>query len=77
LIRRVTTFEALPVPRDAASVSPSYTDSIWTAMNAIAPPAVLMICTPAAFEAWLTGLDKQAAIDAAVANGDAHVRRSE
>lgn len=76
LVRRVTTFEALPVPRNAATVSQEYADAIWNAMNAIAPPAALLICTPAAFEAWLTGPDKQHAIDAAVAAGEAHLRRN-
>ena len=76
LIRRVTTFEALRVPRSAAAVSAAYLDAIWTGMEVIAPPAALLICTPDAFEAWLTGPHKQSAIDAAVATGRAFVRFS-
>jgi hypothetical protein len=75
LIRRVTTFETLPVPRRDAAVSAAYQDRIWQAMaEVIGPPAALMICTVEVFEAWLLGPDKQGAVNAGVARGGAFVR---
>ncbi|HEY6565039.1 MAG TPA: hypothetical protein VIY86_11115 [Pirellulaceae bacterium] len=75
LIRRVTTFEVLPVPRGDAEVSQAYCDRIWAGMGeTIGPAAALLICTVEVFEAWLTGPDKQSAVDAGVSAGTAFVR---
>lgn len=75
LIRRVTTFEALPVPRGDAEVSQAYCDRIWAAIGeVIGQPAALLVCTVEVFEAWLLGPEKQGAIDAGVASGEAFYR---
>jgi len=75
LIRRVTSFEALPLPRTAAAVTQAYFDLIWTGMaELLAPPAALLICTEPVFHEWLTGPDKSGVVRRAVAHGAAFVR---
>jgi hypothetical protein len=75
LVRRLTTFEALPIPRDAAAVTAEYHQQIWDAMaERIAEPYAVLICTPEVFEHWLTGPDKRQTIADAIATGDAHYR---
>ncbi len=75
LIRRLTTFEALPIPRTAAAVTADYHQQIWDGMaEHIAQPHALLICTQETFERWLTGPDKQATIAAAIASGHAFLR---
>ncbi len=75
LIRRVTTFEALAVPRTAAAVTQTYFDQIWSEMGELlAPPAALLLCTETVFQEWLTGPDKSGAVRRAVTAGAAFAR---
>ncbi len=76
-IVRVTTFEGLPALRIAPTVSEDFADALRDALErAIAPPAAVLVCTAAAFEAWLTAEDKPAALQQATLRGDALLRVS-
>lgn len=75
LVRRLTTFEALPVPRGDAAVTNGYLERIWAGVaERLAPPAALLLCTPDVFRVWLTGPDKAAGLDAAIQAGTAVMR---
>jgi hypothetical protein len=75
LVRRLTTFEALPIPREDAAVTADYHQRTWEAVEErIAPPAALLICTPEVFREWLTGPAKRATIEEATAAGTAFLR---
>lgn len=52
-VSRVTTLEGLPtLPRPAWD--DTFLDALWSALeSAMAPPAAALVCTRAAFEAWL------------------------
>jgi len=75
LIDLVTTFEALPIPRADAEVSSAYGDRLWAAIeDRFAPPAALLLCTDAVFDAWIHQADKAATITQAIAANTAHLR---
>ena len=75
-IHLVTTFEALPIPRADAEVSSAYGDRLWVAIeDRFAPPAALLLCTDAVFDAWIhQRAEKGATINQAIAANTAHIR---
>jgi hypothetical protein len=73
-VRQVTTFEALPVERPAVAVSGEFAGWLWSALDAIAPPAALLLCTMPVFDAWITQPGKRTVIEAAQADGNAILR---
>lgn len=74
-IRRLTTFEALPVEERAASLSAAYLERLWSALTAgFYPPAAALLCSSATFEAWIEGSDKAAVIQSAIASNQAFLQ---
>ena len=73
-IRQVTTFEALPAQRPPVAVSGEFAGWLWSALEAIAPPSALLLCTRPVFDAWISQPGKRAAIETAAAAGEAIVR---
>jgi hypothetical protein len=79
LIRTVTTFEALDNPAPG-EVSIESLDQLWallerrSATAGAPPPAGVLLCTQAAFDAWLAADDKRAALERASAGGAAYWR---
>lgn len=79
LIRVVTTFEALGEPAPAAVSSAAF-EHLWSLLeqrsSAIGSPspAAALLCTQAAFEAWLAEDDKYAALERAAQSGAAYWR---
>lgn len=75
LIRRVTTFEALPVDARAASLSAASLDQLWNALRAgFFPPAAALLCSAEIFDAWIEEPNKAATIQNAVGAGRAFLR---
>ena len=77
LIRQVTTFEALPADRPEPAVSDAFAGWLWRAVAEIAPPAVMLLCTPEVFTAWIEGDRKREILADAVAAGTAILRFGE
>jgi hypothetical protein len=79
LIRVVTTFEALGEPAPVAVSSAAF-EQLWSLLEqrSVATgsprPAAALLCTQAAFEAWVTGDDKYAALECAAQSGAAYWR---
>jgi hypothetical protein len=75
LITVLSTFESLPVPREAAAVSADYRDRIWDAIaDKFAPPAALLLCRSEVFDRWIHQQGKRKTIVDAVADGTAFTR---
>lgn len=74
MIRQVTTFEALPADHPPVAVNDQFADWLWQAVAGIAPPAVLLLCTPDVFAAWIAGERKRAILEEAVEAGTAVLR---
>lgn len=75
MIRAVTTFEALDHP-PPAEVSGEAFERLWALLERRAAggppdPAAALLCTRAAFDAWLAADDKRAALDRAAQEGAA------
>ena len=75
LIRRVTTFEALELPAGELAISDASLEQLWDALGRrFAPPAGLLLCTQAAFDAWIVAEVKADALRAAAQQGQARWR---
>ncbi len=75
LIRKVTTFEALPIEYRKGAVSRDFLERVWTlAGEQFAPPEAALICTPDIFERWISVPGKIAVIQRAIAAGGAFCR---
>ena len=77
LITILTTFEALPIPREEVELTVDMANRLWNAIaGKFSPPAELLLCSQAVFEDWIHGSgSKREMINAAVARGEA-IRRS-
>jgi hypothetical protein len=64
LIRLVTTFEALPL-QSPLTLSAEGLDQLWDAIGSkFAPPAAVLLCGQATFDAWIAAQNKSAFIEA-------------
>ena len=69
---KVTTFEALPFPREDVAVSEEFMDRLWEYLSdGDWPPAAALLCSSSVFEAWVYGPDKRVTIAMAVAKSQA------
>jgi len=76
MIRKVTTFDALPVRDRPAGVSRESIDLVWAALvSRFNPPAVVLICSESAFDRWIRDPDKRETIVNAIERGEAFVRQ--
>jgi hypothetical protein len=74
---RVTTLAGLPALATAPGVDERYVEEVWSAIEvAVAPPAGVLVCTRAAFEAWIVAEDKPAFLARAQQDGSARLRLS-
>jgi hypothetical protein len=55
-------------------VSGEFAGWLWSALDAIAPPAALLLCTMPVFDAWISQPGKHTVIEAAQAEGNAIMR---
>ncbi len=77
-ITTLTTFETFGLPQPEIALTPQGLDQLWELLSARdVPPSVVVLCTPATFEAWLTAADKQALLQSAVAAGTALYRTAD
>jgi hypothetical protein len=54
MIRRVTTFEALDLQAGEPTISDASLERLWAALDQrFAPPAGVLLCTQATFDAWI------------------------
>jgi hypothetical protein len=80
LIRTVTTFETFAFPAPAFDLSAAAFERLWTLLEARSrghgtpPPAAALLCSQAAFDAWLTGADKAAVLEERAGRGEAFWR---
>jgi hypothetical protein len=75
LIRRVTTFEALDLPSGEPSISDASLEWLWNALGQrFAPPAGLLLCTQAVFDAWIAEGGATAILGTAAAENQARWR---
>jgi hypothetical protein len=66
LIRRVTTFEALDLPPGEPAISDASLERLWEALGRrFAPPAGVLLCTQAVFDAWIAEEGKAGVLRAA------------
>lgn len=65
LLRKVTTFEALNLPPPAGPDEDILAELKEQLTRTFAPPAGLLLCTPAVFDAWIEGEEKLAVLLAA------------
>lgn len=73
--RKITTFEALPFPREEAAVSEVFMDRLWSHLSTGEwPPAAALLCNSSVFERWVYGPDKRLTIASAISCGDAILR---
>jgi hypothetical protein len=75
MIRKVTTFEALPGSLGAITVSVASLSTVWAALEErFHPPAAAMLCTRAVFDAWINLPQKVQVIREAIAAEGAVLR---
>jgi hypothetical protein len=75
MIRRVTTFEALDLPSGELTISDASLELLWDALSQrFAPPAGVLLCTQAVFDAWIAEEDKAAVLQTAAEAGQARWR---
>jgi hypothetical protein len=74
-IKRVTTFEALPLNPGEAQLSETFLEQLWTLLaGPFASPAGVLLCSQTSFEQWLAAEDKTASLNAARQQGTAFWR---
>jgi hypothetical protein len=72
MIGRVTTFEALDLPVGEPRISNASLERLWDALGQrFAPPAGVLLCTQAIFDAWIAEGGKAGVLEAAVAEHQA------
>lgn len=65
-IKRVTTFEALPLNPGEAQLSEAFLERLWTLLaGPFAPAAGVLLCSQTVFEQWLAAEDKAACLNVA------------
>jgi hypothetical protein len=79
LIRTVTTFETFGLPAPTFELTQESFERLWELLDGRAEtgapaPAAALLCSQAVFDAWLTGADKLATLEQAVARGEAFWR---
>jgi hypothetical protein len=74
----VTTFEALELPKSDLRIdAPTIQMVSQQISQRFAPPAMILLCTPFIFEAWLTATNKRMVIQQAETTGKAMLRKRE
>ncbi len=73
-IVRMTTFEAPALQPISPQLSKDFLDQLWRQLGNIAPPAAVLLCTQAAFDAWIATPDKAEFIFRALQNDQALMR---
>jgi hypothetical protein len=67
IVNHVTTFEALELTKETLQVGSKLLEIIWQQLGQkFAPPAAVLLCTPAVFEAWINGENKRQALQLAI-----------
>jgi hypothetical protein len=67
MIDRVTTFEALELTQDTLQVGSKLLEIVWQQLGQkFAPPAAVLLCTPAVFDAWINGENKRMVLQLAI-----------
>ena len=67
IIDCVTTFEALDLTKETLQVGSKLLEIIWQQLGQkFAPPAAVLLCTPAVFEAWINGENKRLILQLAI-----------
>lgn len=74
MVRQITTFEGIPLLGRAPEMSPDFADRLWEALQAIAPPAAVLLCQQGIFDAWIEGVHKEHVIESACLSGEAIFR---
>ena len=80
LIRTVTTFETFGFPAPTFDLSAAAFERLWALLEARgrtpggAPPAAALLCSQAAFDAWIAGADKAAVLAEMGRRGEAFWR---
>jgi|GEM_PF-800326 len=76
-IKRVSTFEALPLNPGEAQLSEAFLERLWTLLaGPFASPAGVLLCSQPIFEQWLTAENKAACLNTARQQGAAFWRLS-
>jgi len=67
MINRVTTFETLDLTNETLQVGSKLLEIIWQQLGQkFSPPAAVLLCTPAVFEAWINGENKRLVLQLAI-----------
>jgi hypothetical protein len=67
IINRVTTFEALDLTKETLQVGSKLLEIVWQQLGQkFTPPAAVLLCTPAVFEAWINGENKRLVLQLAI-----------
>jgi len=82
LIRTLTTFETFGLPAPAFELTPESFERLWALLesrgaNGAPMPAAALLCSQAAFNAWIEGEDKRGALAQAALRGEAFWRMRE